>query len=201
MGRYNINTAFILLASIIVAIFTFVSCNNSSNDFYFEGEYPPVKAITITEDGKEYNIEAVSGHVLIYFQEYVSYSEIKKLIKQYGGKIIEQMPKFDYYLVEVTEGAESSFILQMQQEPSVEYVFLNTVSSAQSVHIIDGFYDGDCPKMNHGNEVRKTFERFRSTQSKHYVHNVDGGPNSWGEAKVAIQYSTQMLTEVNKNLT
>ena len=207
MGKYN-NTVFLLITNIIVAICIFVSCNNSSKDFYFEGEYPPVKTITYTEDGQEYNIEAVSGQILIYFKDGTSYSEAKKIIKQYSGKIIEQMPRFDYYLVKVAEGSENDFINQMRWQSSVEYVFLNTVSYAQSVHIIDIFGYNDCIKMNHGEEVRKTFERFRSPQSEHFISEISGPPISIGELfnplnpftdDIMCKRFNQIMDEVNSD--
>ena len=140
-------------------------------DFYFTGEYPPVKTITITENGRKYNIEAVSGHILLFFKDGVSRSKAKQLIKQNGGRIIEQMPKFDYYLVRVVEGAENNFIAQMRQEPNVEYVFLNTISSPTAFSGIIDCFDKtiDC---SHGMYVKEIFEEYNGGTQTDFVENI-----------------------------
>jgi|GEM_PF-4944898 len=203
--RNNKMIVFLLIAVVVALIGAFVFNHYySQRDFYFEAEYPPVKTITIIENGESYDIEAVERQVILYFANGVSYLEIKRIVKQNGGKIIEQMPEFDYYLIEVAAGSENDFIAQMRQNPNVDYVFLNTVGYVQSVYIIDGFCDdGDC----HGKEVRKIFERFRSPQSKHSVYNVDGqitwgeffSPLRWFADNIMCKRFNQIMGELNAN--
>ncbi|MDH6303909.1 putative small secreted protein [Parabacteroides sp. PF5-5] len=149
-------------------------------NIFFEENYPTVRNIIYTENYESYDIEAVEGHVLMYFKDGTSTSEATYIIEEHGGRIIEQMPKFDYYLIEVEVGSENSFIKKMRTNSMVEYVFLNTRNYEASVYIIDGFYEQKCFKGNHGEEVRKTFEKFSSSQYTQSIYNIDGGP-SWGE--------------------
>jgi len=165
-----------------------VQRNEHARDILFTGEYPPVKTITYTENGESYDIEAVSGHVLMFFTDGTSHSKSKKLIEQYGGKIIEQMPKYDYYLVEVSAGAENSFITQMRQEQSVEYVFLNTVSYPNAVYIIDHFNGED----SHGKKVRDVYEKNRASGSKNNIYEMSGSA-TLGES---VEYSISNFMEI-----
>lgn len=145
---------------------------NKDKDFFYEGEYPPIESITITEDGESYNIQAISGQCIVFFKDDVSWAKANLVIERNGGKIIEQMPDFNYYLVSVKPGKENDFIERMRNEEPAEYVFLNTLCIENSeVYIIDDFTNIDKDLlMSHGNAVRKVFWKYSSIIN---VHNVD----------------------------
>jgi hypothetical protein len=154
----------------------------SGRDIIFDGKYPSIQKISITDGGEEYQIEAVSGQVLMYFKDNTPYSEARKIIEHHGGTIIEQMPKYDYYLVDVPNGYEARYSTEMGQEPCVQYAFLNMVTTiASQIHIMDAFYYDERTKMIHGDEVRNTFETFSSRSTYNSIHDVSGGPTSWSE--------------------
>jgi len=172
----------------------------SQRNIIFSGEYPPVKTITYTENGESYDIEAVEGHILMYFADGTSYFKAKNLIEQHNGKIIEQMPKFDYYLVEVAKGTESDFISQMRQEPSVEYVFLNTVYQYLSnVYILDNFKDTEeSMGIPHGEGVRKTFDK--NSSGYNYIQNINReGMNNVHAETTAGQYWKAIVQFITSN--
>ena len=190
-----------------------ISCGGGGGkNIYFKGELPPIKTITITEDGKNYDIEAVSGHILMYFKDGVSLSKVKKIIAAEGGKIIEQMPKFDYYLIEVAEGTENDFINRMRQNSSVEYVFLNTlIQPFSKIYILDN-YEPNSNGWIHGEEVKKMFEKHSTKYSNLYdiktnttIREVDKRENLgfWDNEARAISTNIQkiMLNANNSELT
>ena len=120
--------------------------------------FPPITTITYTEDGESYNIEAVEGHVLIYFKDGTSSSKAKKIIKRNGGTIIVKISEFDYYLIEVPLGTENTVIANLNNEETVEFCFLNMALIPNSISIIDDFKTK--ANFNHGDEVTKTFLKY-----------------------------------------
>ncbi|MBQ2177000.1 MAG: hypothetical protein II453_18745, partial [Alphaproteobacteria bacterium] len=150
-----------------------VNCRNNSTDkeFFFDGEYPPVEVITIIEDGETYEIQAVSGQCIVFFHDDASWANAKLVIERNGGRIIEQMPDFNYYLVSVKAGRENNFIDRMKNEDPVEYVFLNTINEEKSeVFIIDHFTSVRPDLLtSHGNAVKMTFNKYGVSSSLHII--------------------------------
>lgn len=167
------------ILKIVVFLFSFLflaNCQNKNTDkeFFFEGEYPPIETITITEDGETYEIQAVSGQCVVFSHDEVSWANAKLVIERNGGKIIEQMPDFNYYLVSVKTGRENDFIERMRNEQSVEYVFLNTINDEKSeVYIIDSFTKIK-PELltSHGNAVKMTFSKYGISCNLH-IKDID----------------------------
>jgi hypothetical protein len=58
----------------------------------FQGEYPPVKPISIVDGGKTYTIDAFAGQVALFFKENISVQEAKTSIEMAGGTILAQVP-------------------------------------------------------------------------------------------------------------
>jgi hypothetical protein len=198
----------VAMALLLISVGSLLFYNRySQREIIFSDRYPSVETITITEDSQEYNIEAVSGHVLMFFSNITSHSAAKKMIEKHGGKIIEQIPKFDYYLAEVGGGNENSFIAQMRQDPDVEYVFLNTINYAQSVYIMDSFSDGiGCMTINHGKEVRKIFEKYSSNNSNMPVNEIEHEYTFWEKANlfndpydIANMFCKRLMQVVDKS--
>lgn len=162
--KHCVQTIFFLFSIILL---TNCKNKNENRDIYFDGEFPPIETITITENGKDYAIPAISGHCIVFFKDEVSQSQAKTVIKRNGGKIIEQMPDFDYYLVSVKPGKENVFIERMKAEADVAYVFLNMTCSIKSEIIIIDNYKKIDPDMltTHGNGVRTTFFKYGSLTS------------------------------------
>ena len=75
-----------LIASFLIVIFS--SCNK---DFYFRSKYPPIKIISYKENGREYKVEAVSGHVIAIFDKKTPHAQAVRDIRQLNGKIISQI--------------------------------------------------------------------------------------------------------------
>ncbi|MDR1383769.1 MAG: S8/S53 family peptidase [Planctomycetaceae bacterium] len=161
--------------TVVLSVLFLSACGKvrENKNIIFDGKYPPVKTIVYTEDGTNYEIAAVVGHCLLFFSDETTQAQAQAAIERYGGKIIEQMPAFNYYLAQVAEGKENDFIAQMREEYSVEYVFLNTVNTFNSeVYILDNFKDV-VPEMltTHGNGVRRTFSKYSG--NKNHVHNIN----------------------------
>ncbi|GHT56742.1 hypothetical protein FACS1894109_06680 [Spirochaetia bacterium] len=122
----------------------------SSRGFLYNGKYPPIKTITINENGQNYAIEAVSGQVIIIFNPTISHVQAIRFIKNMKGIIIGQMVDVRYYLVDVGPGNESNFINQIKNHPDIRFVSLNAFEypcAAPQTSVIDNFY------MSHGNNV------------------------------------------------
>ena len=113
----------------------------SQRDIIFEGEYPPVKTITITENGEEYAIGAFAGQLEVIFAENVPINSARSQIKSLGGKIIAQIPDMHYFLVEVAEGSEAYFLQQVKNISKVSYAFLHTplFPCHANIAVIDNF--------------------------------------------------------------
>ena len=154
----------------LLAILLFSSCgDNQTKNIIFYGKYPPLKIVNYTENGKNYEIIAITGQCLLFFSNGVSQLHAQAIIEQNGGKIIEQMPAFNYYLAQVAEGKENDFVAQMQQREDVEYVFLNTTNQLSAeIYILDNFKDMEESLLTtHGNAVRKTFSKYGHSSSIH----------------------------------
>lgn len=118
-------------------------------DIYFEGDYPPVVEVTYEENGHSYQVDAVQGQVMVVFEETVSHESALKILKNNQAKIVAQLPKIHYYLVEVPMGKEGEFIFCMRKLPEVDYVYPNAIEEICSVdsYVLDNF------NGNHGQKV------------------------------------------------
>lgn len=163
----------IILFLFSILLLTNCKNKNENRDFYFDGDYPSIEAITITENGKSYTIPAISGHCIVFFKDEVSQPQAMNIIERNGGKIIEQMPDLNYYLALVKEGRENTFISRMREEKLVEYVFLNSINKCNSeVYILDNFKNIDSDLLTtHGNAVVSTFSKYSGALS--HVHGVN----------------------------
>jgi hypothetical protein len=114
-----------------------------------------IKIITITENDQDYDIEAVSGQVIVMFEQTVSHLQAVRYIKSLNGKIINQIKEIRYYLVDVGIGNESSFINRIKHHAVVDFVFLNTIEYPCEVKPIamDNFY------TPHGSKVTYAFQQ------------------------------------------
>lgn len=123
-------------------------------DIYFEGDYPPVVQITCEEDGQIYQVDAVEGQVMVMFEETVSHESAFEILKNNRAKIVAQLPKVHYYLVEVPTGKEGDFILCMRDLPEVDFAYPNIIEATCSVFrcVIDNFQIKE-KKDLHGNMV------------------------------------------------
>jgi hypothetical protein len=135
--RWIVGTA-ATAAILLVAGLSFLNREQvAGRNIVFEGKYPPVKTIAYTENGKEYEIEAYSGQIVMFFQSNMSYS--KEIISQNGGKIISQIPAMQYFLVEVGKGNENIFLQNVKTNSAVSYAFLHMPEypCSANLHIID----------------------------------------------------------------
>ncbi|MBQ6237427.1 MAG: S8 family serine peptidase [Bacteroidales bacterium] len=160
---------FLVLFSII---FLFSCGNNESKDITYKGKYPQIKTVSYSENGKTYEITTVANQCIVLFSDSVSQHTAKKIIKSGGGKIVEQIPAFNYYLVSVRDGKESEFLSFLNGRDDVEYTFFNTLSQfASEIYIYDDFLNLEESMLTtHGNGVRKTFSKYAVSDN---IHSVD----------------------------
>ena len=125
--------------AIAIAMFVLIKYKIPTDDIYFDGEYPQVGNVYYSDNGKDYYFEAFQGQVIVYFDENTSYQRAKRAIEANGGEILSQIIDAHYFLVQVGEGAENTFIKNMELESGVEYIFLHMPEypCAVSAHILD----------------------------------------------------------------
>ena len=128
------------LLFILILFIIFISCNNNIK----------IDKITLTENGIQYQIEAVSGQVIVIFNDNISSSKAKKYIKQNNGEIINSLSGIRYYLVNTGKGNETDFINKIKTNTNVLYVFLNSIKypCSPQTHVMDNFY------ISHGEKVK-----------------------------------------------
>jgi hypothetical protein len=156
---------------------------NSNETVLFTGKYPPVKIITYTENGKNFETEGIERQVIMFFQDGTTYESATKLIRQNGGKIVAQMPKYDYFLVETGKNKEGEFIEKMKQKPEVSYAYLNMPLypcspdelSCTEYHPIDVFSQNKKEKMKHGDKVEKTFKDNSNSDKVNIIQHSGSG--------------------------
>lgn len=160
--RFYLQTIVFLL---FVLLLTNCHHKEKDRDIFFCGEYPPVKAIYITDEGINYELFAVQGQCVVFFQDNISCANAKLIVERNGGTIIEQLPKYGYYLISVENGKESAFIRQMKAEKKAEYVFLNLAyATCSETYLFDGFSKLDSALLtSHGNAVKMTFSKYSSS--------------------------------------
>lgn len=111
-------------------------------ELFFEGDYPPVVQVTYEKNGQVYHVAAVQGQVMVMFKETVSHADAFEILKNNHTKIIAQLPKTHYYLVEVPVGKEDDFLCLLQKIPKIDFVCPNEIEEICSVnsHVLDNFY-------------------------------------------------------------
>ena len=141
---------------------------------HFTGKYPPLRSATYTEGKNSYEIEVISGQCIVFFSDNISQFQAKEIIEGHGGKIVEQMPAFNYYLVKVAVGKENDFIGQIRGRSDVDYSFFNTVSYLSSeIYILDNFKDLEESLLTtHGNAVRSIFSKYGRSNTIHSINRV-----------------------------
>lgn len=149
----SIGAAAMLVAAILLIVHL---VNHKPENIFFEGEYPPVAQVQYEDGGVTYNVEAIQGQVMVYFDENVSHRSAVSAIEDAGGKVVAQMPETHYYLVDAGASNENSFIKNIRSSASVSYAYPNAVSypCRVSKEVIDNFsyiYPGD--KASHGKMV------------------------------------------------
>ncbi len=201
----------LFLAIMLQAVIFFFACDNmASKDIIFDGKYPRITTISYSENGENYKVPAVAGHCIVFFKETVSQSDAIGIIKSGGGKIIEQIPAFNYYLVKVKEGKEGVFVTYLKSKSEVQYAYFNVLNQLLSeVFIMDDFVDVE-PKMltTHGNGVRKIFSKYSISDDVHSRNMVflNDKDSSWKEHTTASNVILSELlgavkTSSNKDLT
>lgn len=169
----------IIRTLLVLSFLICISCNQKSpyripkypeieQDIYFEGDYPPVVQVTYEEDGQTYLVDAVQGQVVVMFEETISHESAFEILKNNHAKIVVQLPKVHYYLVEVPVGKEGEFICCMRKIPEVDFVYPNAIEAACSVVpcVIDNFQKKE-QEDSHGNMVAAMMENsdgFLKTQ-------------------------------------
>lgn len=196
----------ILVIPIILILSLLSSCGYSEKqDVTFDGKYPRITTITYSEDGEDFEIQAIAGHCIVFFTDTVSQPVAKRIIKDGGGKIIEQIPAFNYYLVKVREGEESRFVSSINKEGSVEYAYFNTlVQLFSDVYIFDDFKNvNESMLTTHGNGVRKTFSKYSISDDIHSVNMVflNDSDSSWRGHTTVSNIVLSNLLNVAKNVT
>ncbi len=162
------------IALIAIAMAVVMKYTLQIDDIYFTGEYPQVESVYYSSNGENYYYKAFKGHVMVYFDEHTSYRRAKKIIEENGGVILSQIIDLHYFLVQVSAGAENSFIQNMELEPSVEYAFLHTLvyPCAVSAHVLDSTQIPDKYGDIHGQLVAATAMSACDDCVFAYEHNI-----------------------------
>ena len=117
--------------------------NDEALEIRFTGDYPSVVTMDmVAEDGIPYTIEAIEGQVCVWFEETVSYEDASKAIKKSDGKIVAQIPKNGYYLVEVPTYNVKNFLDAISMQHGVDWAYPNIVffPSMANNYVLDTEY-------------------------------------------------------------
>lgn len=140
--------------------------HGSDKTFAFKGEYPDAVVVNmVDEDGTPYSIEAVEGQVCVWFDEDTPYKTANKSIKASGGRIVAQIPKNGYYLVEVPVDKVQVFLRKISKEITIDWACPNMVSYSctTSNYILDNFNTMEGYKsLSHGEIVQYALQEFDS---------------------------------------
>lgn len=144
----TVATAIALSILTTVLLLVMRAWNINSGEILYSGPEPPIRTVTLVDNGVSYDVEAAEGQVIVMFDETVSHKEAVKILKKNKAKVIAQMPDVHYYLVEVPAGSESELISKLKQISKVNYVYPNAIKvlCLVSSHVIDNF-NGDHGKM------------------------------------------------------
>ena len=148
----SIGGALMLLATIVL----FMRFLNTEKSFPFEGIYPhAVEVQMISDEGIPYTIEAIEGHVCVWFEEGTSHKEAEKSIKKLEGQIVAQIPENGYYLVKVSSNNVQSFMRNIVKHQKVERAYPNMVyySCEANNYILDNYYPKEKDPISHGEKV------------------------------------------------
>lgn len=184
----------------------FTACKNrEKSDILFHGKFSRIATISYSENGENYEVFVVPGQCVVFFSDTVSQPTAKEIIKAGGGKIIEQIPVFDYYLVKVREGEECGFVTYLSKKKEVEYAYFNTPFHLLSeVFILDDFKDVEQSMLTtHGNGVRKIFSKYSISDEVHSVNMLflNDSDSSWRGRTTVSNAILSKLLEVAKNST
>jgi len=180
MKKYGYNINLFLVSFVIIFITFFSSCNK---ELSFLSKYPPIKIFSYNENGQEYEIEAISGQVIVIFNNTIPNSQAVQEIKQNNGKIIGKIDNLRYYLVDTGVGNEINFINKINKSKNIKYVFFNSVEYPCKIdpqtYVIDNF------NISHGDNVKYTLKECGFTK-KINAYNVgikgdEEGRMSWSE--------------------
>lgn len=170
-----------LLLGLMFIISLFSSCNDDNDNekqnnneenseiIEYNGEYPEVVDILIEENGEKYTIKGYSGQVIVYFDTNDDYMTISSIIEELNGKIIEQNPVIQYYLIEVEVGTENEFINQIRKKAI--YADINSVLTPRYYAAIIDNFNPDYSGFNHGKEVRGVYEGCNASPTK--IDNIE----------------------------
>ncbi len=129
----------------------------------YKGDYPDVVAVEL-DKGFEgtYRVEAIEGQVCVWFNEGVSSVDARKQIDHVGVKVLAQIPKNGYYLVEVPAAEVSSYIVRLSCMQGVDRVYPNMVSQERAVanYVLDNFFPQTqrTDTTSHGTVVKYAME-------------------------------------------
>jgi len=153
MRKYILNKILIFIYSLLILTIICSSCNNNFNAI---NKYPPVKTISYKENGLVYKIKAVSGQIIVIFNNTFPHSMAVREIKKLNGKIISQIIKSRYYLIDTGSENELEFINQIKKLPYIKYAFFNAVEYPCKIdpqtYVLDNFY------ISHGKNVSYTLK-------------------------------------------
>ena len=176
----------------------------SQRDIIFEGEYPPVKTITITESGESYEIEAIEGQVIVIFNNSISHSQAVDRIRSANGEIIGQFSNIRYYLINVGAVNEANFIKQIKQLSNVDFVGLNSVEYTCGIEriVLDNFYSEDGSEVLHGegNHGDKVVYSYKECGNNATVSLFNVG-NKNGKSMINSEIDSDLIANLEKNKT
>lgn len=126
-------TLYLLIVTTILMT-VFVACNKDDNSnlnnntemlkdatFYHGTDFEEDLITYLDTKNDEVSLFAFKGFVIVYFQDNVDIESANQIITQLNGSIVEKIPAFNYYLIQVTKGSESDFIEKIQSQ-EIEYV-------------------------------------------------------------------------------
>lgn len=77
---------------------------------------PVVIEYPINKKGKTISASAYPGQINLFFKKDTALATVESIIKQYGGKILTQIPKLGFYMMEVEKGSEATIIRKLLNE-------------------------------------------------------------------------------------
>ncbi len=152
------------MLSFALATLCCTSCSNRT--ISFKGDYPDPVIIEMTDkDGVAYKIEAVEGQVCVWTNDNISPRNIRKAIQKAGGKVVAQIPKYGYYLVEIPMTELHNFMAILSAVEGVEQVYPNMTFEACSAdsYVLDTYHPDTTDLAPHGVMVEYAMAEFDNT--------------------------------------
>ena len=79
----------------LLAVLLFAACGkNEMKDISYNGKYR-ITTISYSENGEDYEVQAVAGQSIVLFADTVPYTRAKEIIKAGGGKILSTENAFE----------------------------------------------------------------------------------------------------------